>query len=193
MTQARANTYAGMQPKRSRFGLGCLLSILTLLVLLLLVIGAGFVFFVRPYAQSQLDQAMGDAVDQIPGAVMLLPPGPISIDNSFLTSMISSNVTPEYPVKNPQAVITQQGVQITLEVLGQQSSIQGLPQLVNGQLKATNVQVGGLMGLVISPDEATAMINRHLADAQAKLKHPIQSIQLQNGRMTLLLGAPSLL
>ena len=134
----------------------------------------------------------GDAVDEIPGTVMLLPAGPIEVGNSFITNLIASKLSSQDPVKNPRATITQNGVQIQLEVLGQTCSIQGKPQLVNGQLKASNVQIGGLLGLLISPDEATSMLNKHLADAQAKLKHPIQSIQLQNGKMTILLGPPSL-
>ena len=192
MTQSYANPYGGMQPTRKRKGLGCLIGFLSLLILLVLIIGAAFFFFARPYAQSQLDQAMGDAVDEIPGTVMLLPAGPIEVGNSFITNLIASKLSSQDPVKNPRATITQNGVQIQLEVLGQTCSIQGKPQLVNGQLKASNVQIGGLLGLLISPDEATSMLNKHLADAQAKLKHPIQSIQLQNGKMTILLGPPSL-
>jgi hypothetical protein len=187
-----AQNYPGTRPAKRGNPLGCLVSVLTLLVLLVLILGAGFVFFVRPYAQAQLDQAMSQAVDQIPDAAALLPPGPISVTNNFLTNIIAVNLAPSDPVKNPKATITPQGVQIALEILGQPCSMQGLPQLVNGQLKATNVQVGGLLGLFISPDEATAMINRHLSTAQAKLKHSIQSLQLQNGTLTITLGPSSL-
>ncbi len=192
MTQARTDYYSERRPSKQRNPLGCFVSVLTLLVLLALILGAGFVFIVRPYVQAQLDNAMSDAVNQIPEAAVLLPPGPVSVNNNFLTNMIAVNLAPSDPVKNPKGTITPQGVQIQLEVLGQPCSIQGLPQLVNGQLKATNVQIGGLLGLFISPDEATAMINRHLSSAQAKLKHSIQKLQLQNGEMTLTLGAPIL-
>jgi len=134
-----------------------------------------------PFAQSQLDQAMSKAVDQIPDAAVLLPAGPISVTNNFLTNIIAVNLAPSDPVKNPKATITPQGVQIVLEIFGQPCSMQGLPQLVNGQLKATNVQVSGMLALFISSDEATTMINRHLSTAQTKLKHSIQSLQLQDG------------
>jgi hypothetical protein len=165
-------------------------SFLTLLVLLALILGAAFVFVARPYAQSQLDQAMGNAVNQIPPAAALLPAGPISVNNNFLTNMIAVNLSPSDPVKNPNATITSQGVHIDLDILGQPCSIQGLPQLLNGQLKATNLQIGGLLGLFISPDEAATMLNRHLADAQARLKHTIQDVKLQDGMLTITLGPP---
>src|SRR5882724_1768546 len=192
MTQTRAGNYSGTKPAKRGNPLGCLVSVLTLLLILVLILGAGFVFIARPFAQSQLDQAMSKAVDQIPDAAVLLPAGPISVTNNFLTNIIAVNLAPSDPVKNPKATITPQGVQIVLEIFGQPCSMQGLPQLVNGQLKATNVQVSGMLALFISSDEATTMINRHLSTAQTKLKHSIQSLQLQDGTMTITLGPPSL-
>jgi hypothetical protein len=192
MSQARTDGYSQTRPARRTNRAGCVVAVLTLLVLLALIIGIGFVFIARPYVQSQLDQALGNAVDQIPDAVVLLPPGPISINNDFITNIIAVNLAPSDPIKNPKGIITPQGVEIDVDALGQPCSIQGLPETVNGQLKATNVQVGGLLSWFISPDEATTLINRHLNDAQAKLKHSIDQIQLQNGTLTITLGPPIL-
>jgi hypothetical protein len=69
-----------------------------------------------------------------------------------------------------------------------QCAVTGIPQVVNKQLVATNVQVDGILGLIMSNDEMTATLNKHLAEAQVKLNHPILGVQLESQKMILTLG-----
>src|SRR6266700_4296543 len=82
--------------QRLRRGAGCV-GCLTVVVLLLFVVGAGWTFAVRPYihsiAQNQLDNAMSNAVQQIPPQAAQLPAGStIPVQESTLTNMIVLNL-----------------------------------------------------------------------------------------------------
>src|SRR5436305_405896 len=78
--------------RRARRGVGCI-GCLTMLIILLLVVGAGWVFGVQPYvhsmAQTQLDNAMSKAVQQIPSQAAQLPAGStIPVQESTITNLI---------------------------------------------------------------------------------------------------------
>lgn len=63
------------------------------------------------------------------------------------------------------------------------------PALQNGRLVATNVAVNGPFSLIMSPDELTPLLNRHLSDAQNRIKYSIKSVQLKDHEMDLTLGS----
>ncbi len=181
-------------PRRRRSRAGCIVGCLTILVLLLLVVGAGWLFLLRPYlhnlAQDQLDRAMTSGVNQIPPTAALLPPGPLQIEENTINNLIVLNLAPSDPIKNPSTQITPNGIQISFQVYGFSSAISTKPALQHGRLVATNVAVSGPIFLIMTPDELTPLLNRHLSDAQDRLKHPLQSVQLTNHKMNLTLGSP---
>jgi hypothetical protein len=181
-------------PRRRRNRAGCIVGCLSLLVLLLLVVGAGWIFLLRPYlhnmAQDQLDRAMNSGVDQIPQAALLLPPGALPVGENSINNLIVLNLAPSDPIKNPSTQITPDGIHISFQVYGLNSSIFTKPALQNGRLVATNVAVDGPISLIMTPDELTPLLNKHLSDAQDRLHHPIQSIQLKSHEMDLMLGSP---
>jgi hypothetical protein len=175
------------QPPQRR---GCLLGGLATLLVLLLVIGAGWVLAIRPYvhnlAESQLDSAMGSAVQQIPPQSALLPPGStLTVTENALTNLVVLNVAPSSPVQQPVAKITPAGVRLEFQLYGNPCAISGVPKAVDGKLVATNVKIEGLVGLVMSPEEFTPLLNKHLANATQKLQHNIQSVELKDGEMDL--------
>ena len=79
---------------------------------------------------------------------------------------------------------------LQFQVLGFTCTVSGVPKVVQGQLVVTNVTVDGIAGLIFTPDEITALVNRHLAEAQAKIQHSITSVELGNQELILVLGAP---
>jgi hypothetical protein len=155
-------------------------------------VGGGWFFALRPYlhntASTQLDQAMVNAVQQIPPTVALLPPGPVVVTENLLKNMIVGNLTPSDPIQNVQTQITQSGIRIDFQVLGQSCAISGVPVAVNGHLSATKVTVEGIIGLIMSPDELTALLNKHLSEAQGKIGHKVTNVQLKNHELDLRLG-----
>ncbi len=142
---------AGKTPRRRRGRvIGCLLTLLVLA----LVIGAGWVFALRPF----LDSAPSD------------------------------------PVQQAQMHITPNLVRLDFQVFGLPCAVTGVPEVVgsqpNGRLVLSNVTVEGIVALIMSPDEVTSLVNRHLADAQARFAHPIIQVSLKDHELDLLVGPP---
>jgi hypothetical protein len=193
MLPATINTTpASRTERRGRRRAGCTLGCLSALIILILVIGAGWVFAVRPYlhniAQTQLDQAMSAAVDQIPPQAAQLPPGPIAVQENAVNNLIVLNLAPSDPVQHPNTLIDPSGVHLSFQLYNQPCTISLVPQAVNGKIVASNVTVSGIIGLVMSPQEITATLNKHLADAQARLQHSIKGVTLKEHEMDVILG-----
>jgi len=188
------SSYPATRPKRRRNRAGCVVGCLTVLVLLLLVVGAGWLFLLRPYlhniAQTQLDQAMTSGVQQIPTTTVALPPGKLAVEENTINNLIVLNLAPSDPIKNPSTQIAPDGIHISFQVYGFGSTVSAKPALQNGRLVATNVAVNGPIGLIMSPDELTPLLNQRLSDAQNRLRHSIQNVQLINHEMDLTLGPP---
>lgn len=173
---------------------GCLVGgLITLIVLLVLATGAWFVG-IRPYihslVQNQVDQVLSNAVDQIdPARAALIPPGVrIAVSERLINSLVPLNHPSSDPIQNVQVHITPAAMRMDFEVYGFSCAITGVPQMVNGQLVANNVTVEGIASLIMSPDEMTALLNQHLADAQGRLNRPIQSVSLQDQELNITFG-----
>jgi len=177
--------------------------LLTLLILAILVLG-GWIFALRPYlhqlAQSQIDLALTNAVNQIPPSAALSPAGTVVVNENAVNNLIVLNSAPSDPVHNVHMLITPSDVELDFQVqvgLGTQmfnfpGSVTAVPQVNNGQLVVTQVQVSPSVALVMSPDELTTLIDTHLADAQARFRHPIMSVLLKNHELDLVVGPPRL-
>lgn len=181
------------KPTRSRNRSGSVLGCLIVLVLFLIIIGVGWIFLVRPYihtiAQNGLDHVMTSAVDHIPAQAALLPAGStLPVQDNTINNLIVLNTAPSSPVQPTTAHITPNAVRIEFQLYGQSCAISQVPKSINGQLVATNVTVEGIIGWVMSPDELTTLLNKHYADAQTRIHHPIKEVQLKNGEMDVTLG-----
>lgn len=176
------------RPRRGRGCLGCLISLLILLI----VVGALWFFVARPYlhniAQTQLDQALTSATAQMPAAVSQLPPGPFLVQEQTLNNLIALNIAPSNPIQHAQAHITSSNMQLDFQLYGYPCSITGVPKAVNGELTMTNVTVNGVIALIMSPDELTPLLNQHLATAVQKMHHKVLAVQLKSQELGLLLG-----
>ncbi|GCE19686.1 hypothetical protein [Dictyobacter kobayashii] len=188
-------TSKGEAPRRRRGKGGCVLGCLTTLVLLLVILGAGWIFILRPYAhniaQSELDKAMTSAVDQMPTSQLtkLLPPGStLPINESAINNLIVLNLAPSNPVQKPETTITPQSIRIAFQVYGYPSAISMVPTLDNnGRLVANNVNVEGVLGLIMSPDELKPLLDKHFSDAQNKLGRTLKSVKLTDQQLNITL------
>lgn len=189
--------------RRKRSAGGCALGCLTTLVLLLIVLGAGWVFVGRPYvhniAETQINKALDAAVNQVPSSplIKLIPAGTtIPINEDTVNNLLVLNLNPSSPVQQPQTHITTQNITLLFQfettILSQRYgfpiSISLVPTAENGKLVAKNVQINGILGLVMSPDEMTDILNKHFADAQNKLGKTITGAQLKNQVFEITLG-----
>ncbi len=192
----RPVTIPATESTRPRRRGGCLIGCLvTLLILAILLLG-GWIFALRPLAQNQIDLALTKAVNQIPPTAALSPPGTVVVHEDAVNNLIVLNSAPSDPVQNVHMIITPSDVELDFQVqasIGTQTisvpgSVTAVPQVSNGQLVVTQVQVSPVVALVVSPDELTTLIDRHLADAQARFKHPIMSVLLKNHELDLVVG-----
>lgn len=188
MPPAVVNTQA---PLRSRRG-SCLLGCLAFLVLLLIMVGAGWFFVARPYlhniAISQLDSGMSSAVDQIPPQASHLSPGPLAVTETALTNLLVLNTAPSSSIQHPVAKISPDGIRIEFQLYGSDCAVTIFPQAQQGQLVATNVTVEGIIGLILSSDDIKSLLNQYLPQAQARTQHTVQRVLLKNHEMDIVLG-----
>ncbi|WP_149403369.1 hypothetical protein [Dictyobacter arantiisoli] len=179
--------------KRSRGG--CFIGCLSVLIILLLILGGAWIFIIRPYAhnmaETQLDRALGSVVNQLPTQLIdLLPAGAtVPISENTINNLIVGNLAPSNPVQNPDTTITSQRIRLSFTLYGYASAIDITPALnSNERLVAKNVNVEGVLGLIMSPDEMTTLLNKHFSDAQNKLGKTIRGVQLKNQQLSLTLG-----
>src|SRR5947209_10030863 len=178
------------RPRRRRGG--CLIrSLITFIVLLVLIVG-GWFFGLQPYlnkmTHTKLDETLTDAVNNIPPEISQLPAGPVPLSEQVLNNLLVLASAPNDIVKNPQIHITSTQARMEFQVYGFPCAVTGVPQVNSGHLTLTNVNIEGIAALILSPDEITTLVNKHLADAQTKINHPIESVQLKDHEVDLVLG-----
>ena len=171
-------------PQRSRKRR--LTRVLLILALVLLVLVAGWFVGLRPYlhglAQSQIDGVLSNAVNQIPPTqVALIPPGQsVPVPETTINNLITLNIAPADPVQQMHVTITPGGLRLDFQVYGFACTVTGVPEALNGQLVITNVTVGGVVALIMSPDEMAATLDAHLHDAVTKLNLNVAGVTLKN-------------
>ncbi|MGB8343276.1 MAG: zinc ribbon domain-containing protein [Ktedonobacteraceae bacterium] len=184
---------SGSQPKKKSRLRGCLLySLIIVVVLLLLLVGAWFAV-ARPYAdsmaQSQLNNALAQAVTNIPAQVALLPSGgTVPVSDNTINFLLSNQSSSSNIVQNANVTITPQNFLFKFQVFGFPCSVTGVPIASNGKIVITNVTLSGIAGLVMSPDEITTIVNNHLADAVTRINHSITKVTLKQHEVDLTFG-----
>lgn len=195
--QQAGQFYAGSSipapaPKQRRRG-GCVIGCVSTVLILAILATAGWFFVARPalhnFAQQRLDIAMNNAVNQIPPQIALLPvTQPVNVPENALNNMIALNLAPSDPIQQPVTRITNTGVRITFKIYGFDCAISGVPEARNGELVATNVTVEGIISLIMTPQELTAVFNQHLQEAHARLHHNVQTVTLKDHSLDLKLS-----
>ena len=167
------------------------LRLFTTLIILFGILAAVWFLAVRPYihniAETELNTALSEAINQIQPLPAQLPPGTTrQINEAGLENLIKLNIAPSGPVQNPVVHIDQQGIRLELDIYTFHNTFSLLPGLdAHGNLVANNVQVNGVASLVMSSDELSSLINQYLTRAMKKLNHPLTSLQLQPGVLTI--------
>ncbi|MEO8973497.1 MAG: zinc-ribbon domain-containing protein [Ktedonobacteraceae bacterium] len=186
-------TSGNVVPKRSRRR-GCFSGCLVTLIVLVLLVAGGWFLLARPYlhnlAATQINTVLNSGINQIPAQVAQVPPGVFPVQENTLNNLITLETAPSDPVQHMVASITPANMTINFQVYGYGCTVTGIPAAQNGHLVVTNVNVQGLASLIMSSDELTSLLNQKLAQAQAKLNHPVTGVQLKNQELDLVLGPP---
>lgn len=189
----RPTTSDKVAPKRSRRR-GCFSGCLVTLIVLVLLITGGWFLLARPYlhnlAATQINNVLTTGINQIPSQVAMVPAGVVPVQENTLNNLITLETAPSDPVQHMVASITPANMTINFQVYGYGCTVTGIPAAQNGHLVVTNVNVQGLASLIMSPDELTSLLNQKLAEAQARLDHPVTGVQLKNQELDLVLGPP---
>lgn len=181
------------QPKKKSRLRGCLLTGLIVVVVLLLLLAGAWFAILRPYAnnmaKTQLNNALAQAVDNIPAQVALLPSGgTVPISDNTLNLLLSDQSSSSNIVQNANITISPQNVVFKFQVFGFDSSVTSVPVASNGKIVLTNVAVSGIVGMALSADEITTIVNNHLADAVVRINHSITKVTLKQHEIDLTFG-----
>jgi hypothetical protein len=178
------------------------LRLLIALIILLVVLAGGWFFVGRPIlhsiAQNQFDQLASSQVNLIPPVP--LPPvvNSLPITENGLNNLITLAHSPSSPVQDAVAHIAPAvvasdgsytgGVEFDFQLFGFSCSVRGIPIATNGQIVMTQVQVGGILSLIMSSDEMTTLLNAHLQDAVTRLGRQITNVTLKNQELDIQLS-----
>lgn len=190
-------TFSSAQETRPRRRGGCLAKSLITLVVVLLLLAAAWFLALRPYlnnmAKTKLDSVLGAAVDSIPPPVALLPGGEhVPISENLVNNLLVLASSPNDMLQSPKVHFTPAALRLDFQVFGLPCAVTGIPRVNSGQVVFTNVNIEGIAALILSPDDISSIVNRHLADAQAKIKHSITSVQLKDQELDLVIGSGGL-
>lgn len=192
-------TPAGSSPRRRKRKWP--LRLLIILVVLLVLLTGGWFLAGRPIlhsvAQNQFDQLVASQINTIlplPTAITSL-----AVTENELNNLIILNHAPSDPVQNAVAHISPPiiasdgsytgGLELDFQLFGFSCSIRGIPVASNNQVVMTHVQVGGILSLVMSPDEMTTLLNGHLHDAFTNLHRQATGLTIKNQEIDIQLSS----
>ena len=182
------NTFPHAQ--KTRHGLSCCF-VWTLVTLVLLLIGLtiGWFLVIRPsihnIAQRELNAALDRAEESIHPPSLFLPGIIVPIQEHTITEMFVLNLAPSNPTKNPVTHITPSNVRLDFQLYGFPCAISAVPRVDNGHLVVSDVNIEGIISLIMSSDEMTTLLDTHLIHAQELLQHSVTNVQLKDHEMDL--------
>ena len=163
--------------------------VLVVFLVILVLLAGGWFLGVRPYlnnlAKTQLTRTLGEAQSEIALLQSALPAGPSIIPvtetnfNDYLSTHASSQL------QDLHMSITPDNLRLDFKVNGFGCTIIAVPVAINGALQVTNVQTQGVLGLVISGDELTSILNTFLQNSGQQMHRRIDAVSLHNQVMSI--------
>ena len=193
-TMRSAGAQLASPPQRTRRRRGCLPKILITLLILVVLVAGGWFFGLRPYlhslVQNQIDGQLSTEINQIPPVPPVI--NTFNVTETAINNLFVLNHSPSDPVQNIHMTITPAGMQLDFQVYGFSCTVTGNLAASNGVPVVSNVAIQGILGLIMSPDELTTILNSHLSDAQMRLQRSITLITLKDHSVDLTLGSPTI-
>lgn len=174
-------------PVKRRSGGKIFARFLLVLILLVAILAAAWLFAVRPYlhnmVETQLDQALNGAEGQMILFQAALPPGNqvVHVDEGAINGYLGLHSVS--PLQNLHATISPDGLRLDFSAYGFSSDIIVVPVASGGALQVTNVQVQGILWLVMSSDELTTALNTNFQNFGHLMSRTVRSITLHEHEM----------
>lgn len=175
----------GIGKRRRKWPLRVLLAFLILLILLT----GGWFLGVRPYLNNLAKTQITQALDEAQGEVSLLqstfPTGPVTLTvteaelNQYLSTHAGSQL------QDPHMTITPDALQLDFKINGLGCTMVAVPVALDGALRVTNVQTQGWLGLVLSSDDLTTILNTFLQNVGQQMHRHVDSVSLHSQMMVL--------
>lgn len=165
------------------------LRVALVLVILLVVLAGSWFLGVRPYlnnlAKTQLNQALSEAQSEISVLKLTLPTGSavIPITEANMNSYLSAHASA--PLENLHVTIIPTAIRLDFKVYGFSCTVLAVPIPLHGVLQVTNVQIQGLLGLALSSDELTTLLNNSLQSISHEINRSVDGVTLHNQVMDL--------
>lgn len=181
------STGTRMPPTRRRRGGRVLARLFLVLVLLVAVLATAWFVAVRPslhsIVQKQLDQALNGAEGQMILFQAALPAGRqvVHVGEGVINSYLALHDLS--PLQHVHATITPSGLRLDFGAYGFTSDIIVVPIARAGALEVTNVQVEGVLWLVMANDELTTALNTNFQSFGRQLSRAIRSVTLHDHEM----------
>ncbi len=162
--------------------------LLVSLILLILLTGSWFLG-VRPYlnnlAKTQITQSLGEAQNEVSLLQSTFPDGPatLTVTETELNQYLSAHAGSQ--LQNPHMTITPADLQMDFKVNGFSCTMIAVPVVFDGALQVTNVQTQGWLGLVLSGDELTTILNTFLQNVGQQMHRHVDSVSLHNQMMVI--------
>lgn len=188
---------AGARRRKRKWPLRVLI---TLVVLVVLIVGGWFLAG-RPILHSVAQTQFNQLITNQENLIVPLPPvvSSLAVTENLLNNMITLGHAPSDPVQNAVAHISPPvinsdgsytgGVRLDFKLYGFACSIAAIPVVSNGQITMTQVQVGGILSLVMSSDEMTTLLNTQLQNAVSRMHRQIVGLTLKQQEMDIQLGS----
>jgi hypothetical protein len=157
------------------------------LLLLVAILAAAWFLALRPYlhsiVQTQLDQALNGAEGQMILFQAALPVGNqvVHVDEGLINNYLSLHDLS--PLRNLHATITPTGLRLDFGAYGFTSDIIVVPVASAGAFEVTNVQVQGVLWLVMSDDELTSALNTNFQSFGRQMNRAIRAVTLHDHEM----------
>lgn len=166
--------------------------VLSVFLALLIILAGGWFLILRPYlhnlATTQLNQALSETQSELTIVAQTFPSGSsqVPLTEATLNSYLQAHSGGQ--LQNLHGTITPDHIQLDFSVNGFGCTIIAVPIAVNGELQVINVQTQGVLGLVLSGDELSGILNTSLHTMGTQLHRHIDGVKLHNREMDLLIS-----
>jgi hypothetical protein len=182
-----AHVTAESAPARRRGPNGCILGCLGLLLILAVAAALGY-FAVLPAAREAARDQLRDVVstqvvriDTLP----VLPSGELVITEEDVNRRLRENIGEVNQISDPVFNINPDGVTLTVDVLGTETTYRGGVAVEDGRIVITNPEADGPAGQVLPADDVADFVEDLVNDLQRRSTVEFTGVQLSDGQMTI--------
>jgi hypothetical protein len=171
---------------------GCLMGLIAFGVICALTAVLFGLVIGRPLLEDAVGEELGEAVatqivrelDGTSAGATPLAAGTYVIDAAEINRELAADPDAYDPIENPVLTIAPDGLEISFEVYGLESSYRGMVEVQRGRLVLTDVEAEGAAARLISADEVRQIVERELNAYFERNDLTIERLELGDGTLT---------